>query len=265
MKSLKTTTEIDLILKIFSCFLKNIKMIFCQRKLRFYFDKKQSLFCLKEKEDNFYFSENQRGFKHYKFGLKLRGHEIANSYGIDLVKFKKSDIVFDCGANVGDLFIFLKDKINHNNYFAFEPSINDFSALSINAPFSNCFQIGLSNTKGQEEFYLSTKKGDSSIVKPKRFTGSITINTNTIDNIFESHGIDKLRLLKIEAEGYEPEILDGAIKSLNKVDYIAIDGGYERGVSQEETLSLVLNKLYPLGFYIIFLNLRLGRALLKSR
>ena len=60
---------------------------------------------------------------------------------------------------------------------------------------------------------------------------------------------EKLALLhsiKIEAEGAEPEILEGLIKNLNKVEYITIDAGFERGVNKESTLVQCTNYLFRL-------------------
>ena len=53
--------------------------------------------------------------------------------------------------------------------------------------------------------------------------------------------------------------------SLDKIEYIAIDGGYERGRKLEETLSNQLNFLFANNFEIIEINLNWGRALLKNK
>jgi hypothetical protein len=55
-------------------------------------------------------------------------------------------------------------------------------------------------------------------------------------------------LLKIEAEGYEPEILKGAGKMLERCEYIAVDGGYERGVKCEQTFTTITNYLLKNNF-----------------
>ena len=67
--------------------------------------------------------------------------------------------------------------------------------------------------------------------------------TTTLNKFFKKSKLGKIKLLKLEAEGYEPEILLGANKILDKIEYIAIDGGYERGKNSEETLSSQLNFL----------------------
>ena len=59
-----------------------------------------------------------------------------------------------------------------------------------------------------------------------------------------------IKLLKIDAEGAEPEILMGASKLLNKIKYITVDVGPERGLLQEstdkETTEFLLNNDFTL-------------------
>ena len=38
-----------------------------------------------------------------------------------------------------------------------------------------------------------------------------------------------IKVFKVEAEGYEPEVLEGAIETLKLVEYVTVDFGAERG------------------------------------
>jgi hypothetical protein len=64
-------------------------------------------------------------------------------------------------------------------------------------------------------------------------------------------GSERIRLLKLEAEGAEPEILVGAESVLSRIDYIAADLGPERGLKQEQTATPVINFLLARGFELI--------------
>lgn len=68
----------------------------------------------------------------------------------------------------------------------------------------------------------------------------------------------------MEAEGFEPEILEGARHVLNKVDYASFDGGPERGVTQEKTFSTVANLLCAEGFVMLDIYGPQYRALFRS-
>ena len=62
---------------------------------------------------------------------------------------------------------------------------------------------------------------------------------------------NKIKLLKVEAEGYEPEILQGLKKYINDVEYITIDCGFERGIKMESTIAECSNYLIQNNFKMI--------------
>ena len=172
-------------------------------------------------------------------------------------------------------------EIKLKNYFQFEKVelINDFAVLIHGIPFlksnqfmtlqnninnNNNYNLGLDNITSQKTFYMNEKDADSSIVEPKKYNSIYQIETITLNKFFQDCKIERIKLLKLEAEGYEPEILLGSNEALRKIEYIAIDGGYERGKKLEETLSSQLNFLLKNNFEIIEINLKWGRALLKN-
>ncbi|MEK9614503.1 MAG: hypothetical protein VW080_11350, partial [Flavobacteriaceae bacterium] len=61
----------------------------------------------------------------------------------------------------------------------------------------------------------------------------------------------KIKLIKLEAEGFEPEIIEGLRKNLKNVEYISADLGFERGVNQETTAPKVINYLLKNGFKLL--------------
>jgi len=75
--------------------------------------------------------------------------------------------------------------------------------------------------------------------------------------------MDAIRLLKVEAEGMEPEVLAGAHQTLQRVDYVAVDAGPERG--GENTVPAVLNALTSAGFEVLDCYLVRGTFLLRRK
>ena len=86
-----------------------------------------------------------------------------------------------------------------------------------------------------------------------------------LDNLIKNLGIKKIKLLKLEAEGFEPEILQGALSVIPICEYIAVDGGYERGQNQEQTFTTLTNILLENNFEIHDINFSWCRALFKNR
>ena len=60
--------------------------------------------------------------------------------------------------------------------------------------------------------------------------------------------IGDINVLKIEGEGAEPEILRGAEKTLQRVKYVCVDCGPERGMAKDSTLPPVCHYLLSQGF-----------------
>lgn len=109
------------------------------------------------------------------------------------------------------------------------------------------FNLGLWNSDGQLDFYLSSEGADSSLIKPAQFDTVIQLPTRRLADIVQG----PIKLLKIEAEGAEPEVLKGAEPLLPQVVWISADVGYERGVDQESTLPAVVNYLLGQNFELV--------------
>ncbi len=243
----------------------NIIFFLRKKPLRFGYNNQNKLFFLKDEKRKHYFSNKIRGINLYSSGLNFRAQQIGDSYNLKNIDFKFTDIVIDCGANYGDLWLYLRDKINKKNYITFEPGINEYRALKKNVQNKNNYNLGLGKEESKVSFYINEKDADSSIIEPLIYDEIYEIKTTTLNSFFNNKKIRLIKLLKLEAEGYEPEILLGSKNVLDKIEYIAIDGGYERGKKLEETLSNQLNFLFTKNFEIIEINLKWGRALLKNQ
>jgi len=246
---------------------KIINFFYTFRKTKFFFDEKKNLLFAKENKNIRYFSDKMRGFYLYRNGISFRGVEIAKSYFIDKINFNINDVVIDIGANYGDLSIFL-DQLNfplicHN----FEPEKNAFKALNLNNPNSINNNLAVAEKSENKDFYLNTISADSSIIPISKFDKKIKVKSISLDEYISKKNLTNIKLLKLEAEGYEPEILLGLKKNIDKINYIAVDGGAERGVNKDTTIDFIddyLKKNYFNLLYIDNLNNKNIRALYKN-
>ena len=74
-----------------------------------------------------------------------------------------------------------------------------------------------------------------------------------------------IKCLKLEAEGAEPEIIEGLGSKLSLVEYITADLGPERGVNEESTLVPVTNLLLNKGFELVEVQYPRICALFKNK
>ena len=194
------------------------------------------------------FSHKKQGLYAYGKGFDKRKQELKTSYLIKNINFEDSDVVIDIGANNGDFYLCFENKIK---YYAFEPSPTVFTNLSYNIKNQELFNKGVWKSSGKNiDFYLSDEFGDSSILPIQNFSQKVSIETTTLDIIIDN--INKpIKLLKLEAEGSEPEILEGLKKNINQVRFITIDCGFERGIEQNSTISECSNYLIKNNFKMI--------------
>lgn len=228
-------------------FIINTRLLIKGSSLRFGYSQSQRLFFVQDNGQRVYFSELRRGFRIYKNGLIRRVELLKAEYHLDSVSLKAGDTVIDCGANSGDLFVALKMSGLDCNYLGIEPAPIEFKALEINTPVGQCVNKALGENSGMQEFFLSTKGADSSLIEPIAYTDKIPVEVTTLDDIIKR----PVKLLKLEAEGCELEVLHGASKSLDYIQYISADLGPERGVKRQLTFMPVYNFLISRGFALV--------------
>lgn len=249
-----------------SLMIQNIFQFIIFSKVRFGFDRGRQLYFAAEMKEKHYFGDMKRGFDFYFLGIQRRGDNLLKSYCLNTDIFTNdNDIVIDCGANYGDLSIALRNCIDTRNYISFEPGPTEHSCIQENVPLGRNFQIGLSNYTGETKFYIKSDTGDSSILEIEQFAEIVPIEVITLDDFVAQHKITTCKLLKLEAEGMETEILEGAKNFLKTCEFVAVDCGFERGLEQAMTFPAVNTILLDNGFELIDINLTSVRALYSKR
>ena len=250
-----------------SCFLENLIAFLNNRKVRFSYDRLTKFYCAAEGKLIFNFANKRRGFWLYRNGIQARGEFLFSSYCLNSIDFEEGDVIIDCGANIGDLTLELKRRAPKVRYVCVEPNPEDFKFLkkNVNLEASDCVNKALGERNEALNFYVCTENADSSLVEPPSYTQVIDVEVVRLDNLCNELGINKIKLLKLEAEGYEPEILNGAAGILDFIEYVAVDGGYERCKDNEQTLTRVTNFLLENNFKMIDIYFPWYRALYRKR
>lgn len=174
---------------------------------------------------------------------------LYETYCLDYIDFNDGDVIIDCGANVGELnYAFYLRNLNIQ-YIGIEPDFETFECLKTNILRKDDIfhNVALSNRNGTSDLYLDSFGGNSSL---EYFGESkfIQVETKTIESIVNKKNI---KLFKVEAEGHEPEILEGATNILEKIEYISVDFGFERGIEQNSTIEDVNKILIKNSFELI--------------
>ncbi len=194
------------------------------------------------------------GYKNFS----MIGRIVAESYGLDRIPLRNGDVVIDVGANTGDLCLYLGDLAEQQGvrltYFGIEPGPAEFTCLERNSSTLQAvlLQVALGESAGLVQLYYTPRTADSSILETPDFEAILDVEMLTLDELMECHLHEdqEVRFLKLEAEGYELEVLQGGSRNLQRVQWIAADLGFERGLEQRATAPEVIPYLLDRGFVL---------------
>ncbi len=221
---------------------------------------KRNFFELKNEKWQFFF-KNQ-GLNIYLKGLDNRKKDLQSTYLIKNLDFDDNDIIIDVGANNGDFYLCFDKKIK---YYGIEPSPIAFQNLKANVNNGKLFNNAAWKSENNKiDFFLKEKYGDSSLIEMRNFTEKVQVQSITLDKIISEIG-SKIKLLKLEAEGAEPEVLEGLKDNIDKIELITLDCGFERGINEESTFVICFNFLIQNNFQLIDFGKGRITALFKNK
>ena len=167
-------------------------------------------------------------------------------------KFRKGEIFFDVGANVG-LYSLFADK-KGCKVFSFEPAAKNFSSLIDNIYLNKSnimpYCIGLSNAENLKHINLvSTIAGDSqhnldekSKIYSRKYLYKQGIFSTSIDSLIERFNFPIPNHIKIDVDGHEKQIIQGAQKTLRskKIKSLMIEINF-KDKDEVQSITRILN------------------------
>ncbi len=177
---------------------------------------------------------------------------VLNPIGYDIVKYKTSypphivlhhlkmnniQTVLDVGANTGQYSQGLRKAGYKGRIISFEPANQAFQDLKKRAVHDKnwqTFNFALGETNGFSSIHISRHSPSSSILPMtslhldaspgSEYMSDEKIEVKTLDSIYDSLGIKGENVfLKVDTQGYEKKVLDGASKSLSSVKGIQLE------------------------------------------
>lgn len=149
---------------------------------------------------------------------------------------EKPIIIVDVGVNEGEFVdLFLTSNLDVQQVHGFEPSDYCFNLLQ--KKYAQSLEVQINRLALSDEnceavlFSNELGSGSASLMKPKfgekaeAFSISEKILVSTLDLYCEQHSIDHISLLKIDVEGYDLNVLRGALGMISKssVDIITFE------------------------------------------
>lgn len=198
-------------------------------------------------------------YNRYKHGIMRGIGDLASDYHLHLIEDVVGGTFVDCGANVGELGIWAQSQ--DMRYLAFEPEHLEAECCDLNNFSGQALTIRKALWKENTtlKFYHKASTADSSAFMVNNYTATTDIPAARLDDVVDISELTRPIIIKVEAEGAEPEVLEGAARFLSAVDYVTVDCGHERGPQQDHTFVEVHGALSAAGFAVVAARLR-GRV-----
>ncbi len=135
---------------------------------------------------------------------------------------KDTDICLDIGANIGYYTVLLCSKASKGEVHSFEPI-----PLNYHLMYTSCLINGFKNVvlnccaagsiDGDRLFTISEDNCYSSFIDTNRspVAENITVSVMKLDTYCQEHDIDRIDFMKVDVEGAEKLVLDGAAQLLH--------------------------------------------------
>ena len=188
----------------------------------------------------------------YFKGIRWRLNQISEQYLLSSIPSMKesSGWIVDIGANIGEFSLAVAEKTSNNKFLLIEPSKSEMFAARKNLQSypAHFVSTALWNEEKELLFYHANETGDSSLLPANLSRPSEVIHVRTLDSLISEFQITEIDILKVEAEGAEPEILEGATQALKISKYVTADLGPERGIGEARTYEECREILVSAGF-----------------
>ena len=184
--------------------------------------------------------------------MKLNGEELVVRTFIH-----DNDIVFDVGANVGGWSQCVGIHASNCTIYAFEPIANCFEKLkeTVQSDTMHCFNCAISNAIGSMPFFYYSYNEECSGFTERHILGEVSetflVSTITLDSFCHEREIFHINFLKIDTEGAELKVLQGARQLLHekRIEKIQFEygGTYpDAGITFKEVFTI----LHSEGYFI---------------
>lgn len=184
-----------------------------------------------------------------------------------LADLKPNDVVYDIGANVGTYTCFAQQVVADGKVHAFEPHPENASRLADNvretgdAGVTRIHRVAVSSDSGTVSLSLGgdvTGKGTHNVLGNGK--SSILVDAERLDAYIERNALQKPDVLKIDVEGAEDRVLDGAGEALGHARLVYVEVHPQHGVAPDR----IETRLEDAGFGIERLEVRESQPFIRA-
>ena len=204
----------------------------------------------------------------HKAGFDFRRFPTPNFRA--LLKYLKDNNVnhcFDVGANTGQFAKILWSAGFKGTIYSFEPQLQPFKTLHKKAGRHSqwkTFNIGLGDSDGTAMINISKNSVSSSILGINKLSVEVVpeteyiskeeIKVNRLDTLLNEINFNKRFFLKIDAQGFEWKILQGAEGCFDNIYALELESSYVSLYKEERLFDEMKTFIESKGFYLCSLE-----------
>lgn len=185
--------------------------------------------------------------------LESAKHGLADTVDLARSGFEIRTIV-DVGANTGQSALRFRAAFPRARIASVEPVRATFDELQRRTTGLDveCHRLALGASCGQATMFLTPFSETSSLVRPPddELRGQEDVDVTTLDDFLRDNNIPMVDLLKIDAEGYDLEVLKGASETLSagRVRFVMAEVNFHPGDERHPLFDDVRELLVSHGF-----------------
>jgi FkbM family methyltransferase len=183
-------------------------------------------------------------------------------HAVDIGRFRKDSkqvrIIFDVGANIGQTALSYLKNFPDAEIFSFEPISETFQQLRANVYGKSgvkCFNLAMGRESGSIQVQLQSCSLFNSLSNKGNYaTGRAEIvRVVSLDEFLEEKQIPHIDILKIDAEGFDLEVLKGGTKFLQSAKdvFLYIETTFRREDNDHTNFDEIHSFIYDYGFRFV--------------
>ncbi len=182
-----------------------------------------------------------------------------------LMKSRGIDLVLDVGANTGQFGTLLRQLGFRGRIISFEPLQNAFATLrqiTANDPLWDCHNLALGDLERTALINISANSYSSSFlpvsarsvqIEPTiAYIGQEAATIRRLDTVLD--GIarpEEVIYLKIDTQGYELNVLKGALGVIDRFPLIQLETAFSEGYEEQPVIENIISFLRGLRYRIV--------------
>jgi FkbM family methyltransferase len=169
--------------------------------------------------------------------------------------------VVDVGANVGQFAVACAKIFPGITVHSFEPLPNCLKQLKRNVLRLGgvlIYPVALGAECGEVTMHVNSHSHSSSILAlgerhrrafpDAREIDVIKVKMSTLDVEMKPISLERPVLLKLDVQGYEPQVLEGAVETLKRVDHVLLEASFRPLYEGERTFMDIARTMQDRGF-----------------